>query len=208
MNIDHFMYAGPDLEALCTGFTALSGLKPEPGGQHPQLGTHNRLLGGEGPMYLELIAPDPSSAARSALRAGIAALTRPSLHRFIMDATGTDLDPLLKRYRQAGISAQVQDMHRVTPAGTTLRWRLLVPDENRFGLFAPYFIDWLDTPHPSTRLARGFETLDIEAGHPASEELLALWHDLAVPIQLHPADTSYLRVLLRAPRGRIAITSM
>jgi hypothetical protein len=50
--------------------------EPEPGGQHPQIGTHNQLVGSNGRMYLELIAPDPASAARSPLRAGIEQLTR------------------------------------------------------------------------------------------------------------------------------------
>ena len=208
MNIDHFMYAGPDLDVLSQGFAALTGVEAEPGGQHPQIGTHNRLIGSKGPMYLELIAPDPTSAARSPLRAGIAQLPRPCLHRFIMDATGADLDHLVSVYAKVGISSQVQDMHRITPAGTTLRWRLLVPDDNRYGLFAPFFIDWLHTPHPSTRLAQGFETLEIEAGHPSSEALRALWQDLGVPIDLHLADAAYLRLGLKTPRGRVDLTSM
>ncbi len=208
MNIDHFMYAGPDLDVLSQGFAALSGVQAEPGGQHPQIGTHNRLIGSNGPMYLELIAPDPTSAARSDLRTGIAQLPRPCLHRFIMDATGADLDHLVRAYAKVGISAQVQDMHRITPDGTTLRWRLLVPDENRYGLFAPFFIDWLHTPHPCTRLAPAFETLGIEAGHPGSEALRALWQDLAVPIPLHSADAPYLRLALKTRRGQVVLTSM
>jgi len=208
MNIDHFMYAGPDLDVLSQGFAALTGVEAEPGGQHPQIGTHNRLIGSKGPMYLELIAPDPTSAARSDLRAGIAQLPRPCLHRFIMDATGADLDHLVRVYAKVGISAQVHDMHRITPDGTTLRWRLLVPDENRYGLFAPFFIDWLHTPHPCTRLAPAFETLGIEAGHPGSEALRALWQDLAVPIPLHSADAPYLRLALKTRRGQVVLTSM
>ncbi len=208
MNIDHFMYAGPDLDVLSQGFAALTGVEAAPGGQHPQIGTHNRLIGSNGPMYLELIAPDPTSAARSDLRAGIAQLPRPCLHRFIMDATGADLDHLVRVYAKVGISAQVHDMHRITPDGTTLRWRLLVPDENRYGLFAPFFIDWLHTPHPCTRLAPAFETLGIEAGHPGSEALRALWQDLAVPIPLHSADAPYLRLELKTRRGQVVLTSM
>jgi hypothetical protein len=208
MKIDHFMYAGPDLGVLSQGFAALAGVQTEPGGQHPQIGTHNALVGGDNATYLELIAPDPTSAARSPLRAGIAQLPRPCLHRFILDAAGADFDHLLRAYAKVGISAEVHDMHRVTPAGVTLRWRLLVPDDNRFGLFAPFFIDWLNTPHPSTRLAPGFKTVGIEAGHPASQELLALWQDLAVPIDLHLADAAYLNLVMQTPRGRVALTSM
>lgn len=208
MKIDHFMYAGTDLDALSRDFTALTGIASEAGGQHPQIGTHNRLIGGDGPMYLELIAPDPTSAARSPMRAGIAQLPRPGLHRFILDAAGANFDDLVRAYAKVGISAEVLDMHRITPTGDTLRWRLLVPDDNRFGLFAPFFIDWLNTPHPSTRLAPRFEMRGVEAGYPASDELLALWQDLAVPIQLHLADAPYLRLMLQTPRGLVALTSI
>lgn len=208
MDIDHFMYAGPDLDTLSQGFAALTGIEPEAGGKHPQIGTHNRLVGGRSPLYLELIAPDPASAARSPVRTGLEALPRPALHRFIMDATGAGFDGLLQAYARAGITAQVQDMHRVTPSGATLRWRLLVPDENRFGLFAPFFIDWLDTAHPSTRLAPAFEVLGTEASHPAADELRSLWHDLGVTIALKPADAAHMRLSLQTPKGTVALTSL
>jgi len=48
----------------------------------------------------------------------------------------------------------------------------------------------------------------VEAGYPASDELLALWQDLAVPIQLHLADAPYLRLMLQTPRGLVALTSI
>lgn len=208
MNIDHFMYAGPDLDRLCAGLQALTGIEPLPGGQHPQLGTHNRLAGSDTRLYLELIGPDPSTSQGSPMRASIEALPRPRLHRFIMDATGHDLGAVQAAYARAGIGCQVDDMHRLTPAGTTLRWRLLVPEANRYGLSAPFFIDWLDTPHPSTRLRADFAMTDCEAGHPDRAELAALWHELGVGITLHASDAPYLRVLLTTPRGPVAMASI
>lgn len=207
MNIDHFMYAGPQLGPLCASFQALTGVEPEPGGQHPQLGTCNRLVGGGGSLYLELIAPDPSSTAGSAMRSGIEALGRPGLYRFVMNAAGDDLGQLRSAYARAGISAQVHNMHRLTPAGATLRWRLLVPDTNRFGLFAPFFIDWLDTRHPASGLRADFTLVRCEAGHPSAGELSALWAELGVDVELHASDAPYMRLLVRTARGDIALTS-
>ncbi len=207
MDIDHFMYAGPQLEPLCAGFQALTGVEPEPGGQHPQLGTCNRLVGSGGPLYLELIAPDPASTASSPMRSSIEALGRPGLHRFIMNATGGDLGALQSVYARAGVDARVHDMHRVTPAGATLRWRLLVPEANRFGLFAPFFIDWLDTPHPASSLRADFTLARCEAGHPSTSELAPLWAQLGVGIELHPSDAPYMRLLVHTVRGSIALTS-
>ncbi len=208
MNIDHFMYAGPDLDRLCRELQALTGIEPMPGGQHPQLGTHNRLAGSDARLYLELIGPDRSTPQDSPMRASIEALPRPRLHRFIMDATGRDLGAVQAAYGRAGIGCQADDMHRLTPTGATLRWRLLVPESNRFGLFAPFFIDWLDTPHPSTRLRAEFAMIDCEAGHPDSAEVGALWRELGVDIALHASDAPYLRLLLRTPRGQVALTSI
>lgn len=207
MNIDHFMYAGPQLGRLCAGFQALTGVEPEPGGQHPQLGTCNRLVGTGGSLYLELIAPDPSSTATSPMRSGIEALTRPGLHRFVMNATGRDLDALQSAYARASIPARIHDMHRLTPAGATLRWRLLVPEANRFGLFAPFFIDWLDTPHPASSLRADFAVVRCEAGHPSAGELSALWVELDVRVELHASDAPYMRLLVQTTRGTIALTS-
>jgi hypothetical protein len=207
MNIDHFMYAGPQLGPLCASFQALTGVEPQPGGRHPQLGTCNRLVGSGGSLYLELIAPDPSATATSPMRSGIEALDRPGLHRFVMNATGGDLGALQATYARARIPAQAHDMHRVTPAGATLRWRLLVPDTNRFGLFAPFFIDWLDTPHPASSLPADFTTLRCEAGHPCAGELSALWAELGVGIELHPSDAPYMQLLVQTVRGDLALTS-
>jgi hypothetical protein len=207
MNIDHFMYAGPQLGPLCASFQALTGVEAQPGGQHPQLGTCNRLVGSGGPLYLELIAPDPSSTASSPMRSGIEALARPSLHRFVMNASGGDLGELQAAYARARIPAQVHDMHRLTPAGATLRWRLLVPDTNRFGLFAPFFIDWLDTPHPAASLHANFKMVRCEAGHPSAGELSALWAELGVGMALHASDAPYMQLLVQTARGNIALTS-
>jgi hypothetical protein len=207
MTIDHFMYAGRDLDALCIRFHALTGIEPEPGGRHPQLGTHNRLVGSDTPLYLELIAPDPSSSVSSLMRYGMEALASPLLYRFVMDGTGRDLDEFEIAYGRAGITVQVHDMHRLTPDGTTVRWRLMVPDPNRFGLYAPFFIDWLDTPHPSTRLQPQIAMARCEVGHPSHVELAALWRQLGVDIELHGSDAPYMRLLLQTRRGNIALTS-
>jgi len=50
--------------------------------------------------------------------------------------------------------------------------------------------------------------LSIEAGHPASQELLALWQDMEVPIDLQLADAAYLRLGIKTRHGQVALTSM
>lgn len=206
-NLDHFMYAGTSLEDLATRFTALTGIAPRQGGRHPTLGTCNSLVGTGTSIYLELIAPDPASDVHSEMRIGLEALPRPQLHRFIMRCASDDFPALAKAYRAAGIEAPVHDLQRITPEGQTIRWRLMIPETNTYGLFAPFFIDWLDTPHPSTRLPADVEVLACEAGHPQAGRLSALWQGLGIDMPLRAADTPYMRVLLKTPRGEVAMTS-
>ena len=60
--LDHIAVAATDLAAGAQAVEAKLGLPLQPGGQHPHMGTHNRLMT-LGPDYLEVIAIDPEGAA-------------------------------------------------------------------------------------------------------------------------------------------------
>lgn len=207
--LDHFMYGGPDLDALTRGFASLTGIEAAAGGSHPTLGTRNCLVGTGSPVYLELIAPDPALSTRSPVREAIEQFPRPALHRFIVVCKAGDFDDLAQAYLEEGITAPVHDLQRRTPAGETLSWQLMIPEPNDLGLFAPFFIDWQDTAHPSTRLAAsGCTVAGCEAGHPEHARINRLYQRLGVDIDVLPADAPYMRVLLDTPRGRVALTSL
>ena len=202
------MYGGSDLDALTQSFTALTGVATQAGGSHPSLGTRNALVGTGSPAYLELIAPDPALTTRSPVRDAIETFPRPALHRFIVVCESGDFEALAAAYREEGIVAPVHDLQRLTPTGETLKWKLMIPEPNDLGLFAPFFIDWLDTPHPSTRLAdSGCGIAGCEAGHPDHERINRLYRRLGVDISVLPADAPYMRVLLDTPGGQVALTS-
>jgi len=205
--IDHFMYVGPDLADLNAMFLRLSGIAATPGGQHPTMGTHNSLVGGRDATYLELLAPDPSATVDSPIRRNIAAVPRPQLHKILLKSTRADFPALIAAYARAGITARTQPLQRRTPAGETLRWQLLIPEDNAYGVFTPWFIDWLESPHPTTRLQAELNVLGCTAGHPDAPRLAPLWQDLGVDIPLHTADAPYLHVRLGTPRGELVLTS-
>ena len=60
MRLDHLALSALTLEDGVAHVGAALGVTLAAGGQHPQMATHNRLLG-LGDVYLEVIAADPSA---------------------------------------------------------------------------------------------------------------------------------------------------
>lgn len=61
MRLDHLAVAGESLEAAVAHVEHALGVAMVPGGQHVHFGTHNRLLGLGGGLYLEAISVDPAA---------------------------------------------------------------------------------------------------------------------------------------------------
>ena len=70
--VDHLIVAAPSLDAGVAWCERTLGVTPGPGGQHPQMGTHNRLLkiasDAYPQAYLEIIAIDPAAPHPGGLR--------------------------------------------------------------------------------------------------------------------------------------------
>jgi hypothetical protein len=60
MRLDHLAVSAMSLEEGVAHVEAALGVALAPGGQHPLMATHNRLLG-LGDVYLEVIAADPAA---------------------------------------------------------------------------------------------------------------------------------------------------
>ena len=59
--IDHIAITAPTLEAGAELVYRSLGVKPQKGGEHPRMGTHNLLLRLGNSVYLEVISPDPAA---------------------------------------------------------------------------------------------------------------------------------------------------
>jgi Glyoxalase-like domain len=62
VTLDHIALFAPTLEAGRGYIRDVLDVVPSPGGQHPQMGTHNELVRLGDDMFLEIIARDPSAA--------------------------------------------------------------------------------------------------------------------------------------------------
>lgn len=161
--IDHLIVAASTLAEGAAWCEARFGVAPRPGGKHPLMGTHNRLLalGGEAfpRSYLEIIAIDPEAPAPARRRwfdLDDAALRRaladgPRLIHWV--ARCTDVAAECAVLARAGIDrGEVLAAERDTPQGR-LRWRIAVrPDGQRlFGGALPTLIEW-GAVHPADHL--------------------------------------------------------
>ncbi len=216
--IDHLVVAAPDLESGAAHVARTLGVAPAAGGAHPRMGTHNRLLGMAGGIYLEVIAIDPdapppqrprwfgldSAAMRARLREG------PFLAHWVARADA-----------QAGLSEwQARHPDRLAPVipmtRGELRWRLTVPDDGSLPAWAqdgraagdgvfPTLIQWDVRPTPADTLPRAPLSLRrLRAGHPDAALLRAGldWLGGAGLIELETADVPpWLAAQIETPGG-------
>ena len=59
--LDHVAVIAPDLATGAAWVREVLGVEPLPGGEHPQMGTHNRLLRLGDDVFLEVIAVNPAA---------------------------------------------------------------------------------------------------------------------------------------------------
>ncbi len=208
LQLDHFIYAGRDLDGLIASFAGLSGITPAKGGRHPELGTWNALASLGPDIYFELLAVDPTQTPRANMGARISALPSPRLFGYMLK--GTSLETVQRVLQAHGIASDLFDASRNTPEGKTLRWRLLVPSAdpalNPLGDFVPKCIDWLDSVHPATTSVPGCLFDAFEMGHPQAGELRALLSAMGAELRIEQADRPYFRLRLRTPRGPVVLT--
>jgi hypothetical protein len=214
-DLDHLVIAADSLAQGAAWCEATLGVAPGPGGQHPLMGTHNRLLRIAGPVfaqaYLEIIAIDPEAPApgrarwfglddpalQAALKASprllgaVARTPNVEMHRWGLITLGQDPGPALAAERD-------------TPDGT-LAWRILVRDDGALPGAGrlPTLIQWQGR-HPTEAMAPSAVALQsavFGAITPREADLLRLRG-----ATVH-AGGAALQVILDTPRGRVTLTT-
>jgi Glyoxalase-like domain len=216
--LDHLVVVADTLERGAAWCEATLGAAPAGGGQHPLMGTHNRLLAIGGATYprcyLEIIAIDPAAAppgrARwfglddAALRA--AAREQPRLVHAV--ARTTNIEMLRWGLINCALDpGTLLAAHRDTPAGR-LSWRISVRDDGALlcdGAL-PTLIEWsAGSAHPCDQLPHSEVTL-------RSLSLRCLPARAAQVLRLAGVDTARadgpaLRASFDTPRGVVVLDS-
>jgi Glyoxalase-like domain len=207
--LDHIIWACDDLERGSRRFEALTGVTPQYGGTHASGLTHNALVSLGPRCYLEVLAPTgpPSPRDDGWTRLAHTAGAEPRILTYCLRSSRTLTEVAQIAEGLGAPKAQVLNNGRVTPNGVSLKWQWVAPAFERFGLAFPFFIDWLDSPHPAA-VARTSGDIALEhfaVGHPHADELQRSLSQLGAPIETFTAAAGEFRVQLDTPRGTISL---
>jgi len=146
--LDHVVIAAPDLDSAKQRFLKTTGLMPVDGGKHVGLGTRNALVSfGEG-KYLEIVAPDPEQDLSDGFGAVLASLDNEQLLHWAVSSDS--LEALSEGAARLGFNpGAVRSVSRAQPNGTLLEWKLMGLSGHDLGGIVPFYIDWLECPHPA-----------------------------------------------------------
>ena len=202
--IDHLMWGAPSLEAGMDEATRLFGVAPAPGGVHPGLGTCNALLSLGERVYLEVIAPDPAQDLTGTFGGRLAELTAPSLITWAAAAPG--LASLAERAVALELTARGPvPTEREAPDGSLLAWELLFLGGHNHGSLVPFFIDWLETPHPATTNPAGGRFSILEISSPDASGLNAVFAGLGMDQRAEQGAAPGLAAVIETASGTVRL---
>jgi len=213
IQIDHVIWAVPDLDRGVEQFKQMSGVEPIGGGVHPGRGTRNSLVSAGENMYLEIIAPDPAQmpldpAANpvQVFAHEISQMAEPEVDMFAFSAV--DLRAVVEKGRELGLEVVGPTPgQRMTPEGVLIQWSHVDFVGHGFGQFVPFALNWLDSPHPSTTSPQGTTIEGITVEHPRADELRRIYEGLGIPAQVVQAAEPRIVVHMKSARGSFEVTS-
>ncbi|MCP5072498.1 MAG: VOC family protein [Rhodobacteraceae bacterium] len=205
---DHIALIAPTLAAGAAHLHSTTGLSLPPGGEHPQMGTHNLLTTFADDTYFEIIAPNPSAPKPDRPRwFGLDAPPTPPRLAWLLRSD--DIDATLAKAAKAGVN-----LGTATPLKRdTLNWRFSLRDDGTLPLdgAAPLIIQW-DTPgpHPSNNMADlglRLDHLAIETPHAETLAVLFEALDLTSPPRFQRSENPRITAHLTLPDGSKAVLS-
>ena len=167
--LDHLVVTAPTLAAGAAFVAQALGVQPQPGGEHPLMGTHNLVLRLGSSSYLEVIAINPAAA-------------RPGRTRwFALDDLRSDSTPQLTTWvartsnldsAETEFASTLGNVERMTRG--SLRWRITIRADGSLphnGLI-PALIEWQTPVHPASSMRESGCSLTKIEGYHAEPDLL------------------------------------
>ena len=204
--IDHLIYATPDLGATVADLESKFGVTPTVGGTHPGEGTRNVLYNLGPGCYLEVMGPDPEQSAPPRPRwLGIDDLTEPRLVTWAARSDDFDSTVALAHEAELGVGL-VLTGGRMQPNGVVLSWRLTNPRAMLADGVLPFFIDWGDSPHPSSTAVEGLRLVSFDGEHPEPTAIQEIADQLELPLVVSAGPVPRLKATLESPNGLVILT--
>lgn len=200
--LDHLAVSATTLAEGVEYVEGLLGVSLASGGEHPQMGTHNRLIS-LGDTYLEVIAINPDAPG-------------PDRPRWF------DLDNFTGPPRLTNWIIRTPDMAETianAPTGVgevmnlergDFRWQMAVPADGKlpFDSVFPALIHWFGTAHPADRLPETGLSLEmLHVRHPQATALksaVAPLLDTAM-ITVETAPQIAITALINTPTGQVTL---
>ena len=223
--VDHLVVLAADLASGVAWCEHTLGITPTAGGEHPLMGTHNRIFNISSPAhpraYLEIIAINPGASKAISTSArrwfdmddvnlqGQVAQHGPQLIHWVASvpdvAAACTALSALDMDRGAVITAS-----RPTPRGL-LQWQITVRGDGARLMDGclPTLIQW-GAAHPCDSLpASGVQLEQLALQHPQAATLQAACNavDVAASVLVTPGAAPRLSAQLSTPRGPVTLTS-
>lgn len=192
--LDHIAVACSDLDAGTEWVESTLGVPLLAGGKHARFGTHNRLLGLSGGIYLEVIAPDPDAQVDESWFGLMGVSGPPRMANWIVRVP--DLAAALADHPVAGKAVAMER--------GALKWQIAVPQDGSLpaGGGFPTLIAWGKgiTPPGATLPASGCALKSLTILHPDASTLANI--PISDPrIRFEAAATPGLRAIFDTPSG-------
>lgn len=223
--VDHLVIAAASLAEGVAWCEATLGVVPAPGGAHPLMGTHNRLLNVASEAYprayAEIIAIEPGQAPSrpntrrwfdlddAELQAGLAQHGPRLIHFVARVPDARAAIQALAREEHAHIDrGQLLEASRDTAAGR-LEWQIAVRDDGQRLFYGalPTLIQW-GPVHPVDAMpASGLALRSLHATHPRAPALSAALSAIGLRALQVDAGPPNLVAVFDTPRGPVTLES-
>jgi Glyoxalase-like domain len=206
---DHLIVAAATLEQGEEFIESRTGVRPQRGGKHVLMGTHNSLMKIGTRTYLELIAIDPE--ANTPARARWFELDRPEMQAQLQET------PRLVHW--AARTPDIDAARRATtidpgPAHAMSRgefkWQITIPDDGHLpaGGVLPTLIAWPDARHPTDAMPDVRVRLaTLAAAHPEPGQIRSALAAVGLGDALQCTFSAKIRLaaMLHTPRGMVTL---